>query len=285
MNNKAINISQVRKYGMLKTSYNKNIESIKRNLGILLDKKFKDSLKIPFKDLVTRVSNGDMQEGDIVIKSLFNQDLLIEVDKKLDKKNSINIRYRIKDNRISANYLLWFFSKPEVTEYLKIHLTGTVIRRIPIEIVLNMLIPIPPILDKKHKNNRIVLSDKKSPIREIIGKFYQDYQINFKENRLETSIILAGAICEAILYESLLDVGVSDKILSQNKTLGSLIEYAQIKELDKEYEVNLTHFEAIKQNRNKTIHIGSALKTLEAGSSVDREIFKDFDNIIKNFGI
>jgi len=280
-----VNINQIKKSSTFLVKYHLDIEPINKRYQNLLYKQMKDSNKVPFNKLTSRVQNKELEKGDIIIKNYPDGSLVFEIAKKTAKEKPNWIKYRVIDNRVSPEYLLWFFSKKEVLEYLSLHATGAVIRRIPSQVIDGILIPIPKVINGKSKKSKVTFTNSNSLIRQIIQNFYLDYQENLNMNRFDTAIILAGAICEAILYESLLEVGVPEKILSQNKTLGHLIEYAQIKEFDKIFGINLTHFESIKQQRNKTIHIGSAIKRLENGELIDKLSFKDFDNIIKHFGI
>jgi hypothetical protein len=280
-----VNINQIKKSSTFLVQYHLDIEPINTRYQNLLSKQMKNSIKVPFNKLTNRVQNREIEKGDIIIKNYPDGRLLFELAKKAGKEKPYWIKYRVIDNRVSPEYLLWFFSKKEILEYLSLHATGSVIRMIPSKVVEGILIPIPKVISDRSKKSKVSFTNNNGLIRQIIQNFYLDYQENLNMNRFETAIILAGAICEAILYESLLEVGIKEKILSQNKTLGHLIEYAQIKELDKTLGINLTHFENIKQQRNKTIHIGSAIKRLENGEIIEKQIFKEFDNIIKHFGI
>jgi hypothetical protein len=286
MRSKKINIKQIKNSNTLSIPYHMDIVPIRRKYEKFLNKKFSDNVKVPFKKLVEKVNNDESQIGDIIIFNYIEAKLKIEVIQKNKKtKKFIHNVFRVIDDRVSAQYILWIFSQNEVKEYIKIHAVGSLLRHIPLQVIENLMIPIPRLLDKNSSKNRITISTNHNPVREVIKNFYLDYQENFNSNRYNTAIILAGAICEAILYESLIEVGIPEKILSQNKTLGTLIEYAHIKELDKHYKINLTHFESIKQERNKAIHIGLAVKKLKEGEIISQYAFKDFDQIIKNFGI
>ena len=281
-----IDITQIKDSDTLLAFYHMNIEPIRKGYKNLLNKKFDGCEKLPFHKFVQRINIEEIKHGDIIIKSIHDGSLSISIYNGNSSKPIFGSFFRILDKRISAEYLIWFFSQVEIKNYLGIHATGGVINRIPLQVLYDVFIPIPKIINSKQKKNKTILSKKQeSPVREIIRNFYQDYQENLNANRLETAIILAGAICEAILYEALIEEGVPEKILSQNKTLGTLLEFAEIKELNKLLKVNLTHFENIKQQRNKTIHIGSSIKRLENGEIINKEVFNDFDHIIKNFGI
>lgn len=282
---KTINIEQVRESKILNTRYHMDIVPIMKKYNDLLNKKFKDCLKVPFRDLTEEISNGQVEKDDIIIKNLPNGKLAIEIAKKSQKVKSVWAKYRVCDKRVSSQYILWHFSNKEVKDFMGVHAIASVLGQIPLSIIENLVIPIPKLLIHNSTKNKVTVSTKKNAVREIIRRYYEDYQENYNANRFDTAIILAGAICEAILFEALVEVGISESILSRNKTLGTLIEYAQIKELDKIFNVNLTHFESIKQHRNKAIHIGLAIKKLENGEIIDKNAFKDFDHIIKNFGI
>lgn len=280
-----VNISQIRESVNLSAQYQISIGAAIRNYQSLLNRKFKKNKKLTFSELTEELTVDNAIKDDILIMNHLGGKQIIEIVSEVKKIKSIYNAYRIVDKRISSQYLLWFLSKKEIKDYLLVNTTGGVIRRFPIKVFEELLIPLPTIINKKNTRNRLVLQKDDNLIRRIIRNFYQDYQDNLDNKSFDTAIILAGAICEAILYESLIELGVPENILSRNKTLGTLIEFAQIKELDKTYGVSLAHFENIKQHRNKAIHIGSAIKRLEKGEIINLEVFKDFDNIIKNFGL
>lgn len=280
-----INIKQISNSATFLAQYHIGIEPIKQGYLNYLSKKLKDSKKIPFSKLTDKISEGKAQKGDIVIKTHSSGKLLIEILKSPETVKPNWIIYRINNEKVSPEYLLWHFSQPQVKEYINIHAIGGVIRHIPIKIIEEILIPIPKILDNKSKINRVTLKNENNLVREFIRNYYLDYQENLNNNRYDIAIILAGVICEAILYETLLEVGVPERIISQNKTLGNLIEYAIIKEVDKELGIELSHFHNIRIHRNKAVHIGAAVKRLETGEIFDKTVFNSFDQIIKNFGI
>lgn len=282
---KKVHIKQISKSDTFLAHYHIGIEPIKEAYLSYLNKKLKDSKKVPFKNLTDKISAENALKGDVVIKNHPSGKLLIEIIKspKTVKKHW-NI-YRITDEKVSPEYLLWHFSQSKVREYLNMHAVGSVIREIPMHIIEEILIPIPKILDAKSKKSRVLLKNENNLIREYIRNFYLDYQENLNNYRYDTAIILAGAICEAILYETLVEAGVPENILSQNKTLGTLIEYAMIKEVGKDLEIELSLFDNIRKHRNKAVHVGAAVKRLETGEVIDKTVFNSFDQIIKNFGI
>jgi len=280
-----VHIAQIHKSKTFLAFYHVNIEPIKKGYHDYLNRKLKDSTKLPFYELTDRVDASEAHMGDIVIRNHPSGKLLIEIIKNPKTVKSNWIIYRINNKKVSPEYLLWHFSKPKIKDFINIHAVGSVIRNIPLQVIEDILVPIPKVLDKKSKKSRISLKTDNNLVREYIRNFYSDYQENLNNKRYETSIILAGAICEAILFEILVELGVPAKMISQNKTLGTLIDYAKIKEVDKELGIDLSYFDNIRKNRNKSVHIGAAVKRLETGEIFDKTVFNSFDHIIKNFGI
>lgn len=281
---KKANINQVAKAGTFHAQYHLDIEPIKKRYNNHLNKKFKGCDKLPFSKIANKISRENQKKGDILLRNFPDGKLFLLVLKTKPDNKLSNTVYRIIDSRISAEYLIWYLSHNEVKNYLKVHATGGVIRTFPLKLLNELLIPIPKVIGAKQKKSKVSFVDSVSPLREIIRHFYQDYKDNYEEKRYEAAIILAGAICEAILYEALVDEGVTEDLLSQ-KTFGTLIEFAKVKELDKLLNINLTHFENIKKQRNSTIHIGSSLQRYQKGEIINKDAFIDFDHIIKNFGI
>lgn len=187
---------------------------------------------------------------------------------------------------ITAQYLLWFFKQDFVTEYHITTATGTVMPRIPKQVLYDLKIPLPIHsynAHKKEKDESVIITD--SPFKKLIDKFYEDYRFNFDKAKYTTSVILAGAIAEAILYQLLIDSDVDSKILDNDRALGfgKLITYIKLLKLNEQLEkFPLNHFEELQKHRNAAIHVGLAVKRPAQFTKRDLACF---DQIIKYFGI
>lgn len=111
----------------------------------------------------------------------------------------------------------------------------------------------------------------------------QDFQLNVEHERFRMAVILAGAICQTMLFQLLIECGVEKKLLEADKSApGGLIKYVKLLKLDKERGVPLNHIQEIQKNRNKAIHISSRKSSNYVFSYND---IRAFDQIIKYFGI
>ena len=164
------------------------------------------------------------------------------------------------------------------------HSTGSVILRIP-ETTLDVLpVPVPKQSSSKANSKEIVLRRKGDEFRKLVDGLYKDYRLNMEHRRYRTSIILAGAMSEAILYQLLLDQEVRKGLLEKDNSLGfgRLIKYVQLLRLDEEVGVPLNHLMDLQGKRNRAVHTGSA--------KIDHSDFKRsdldcFDHIVRHFGI
>ncbi len=186
---------------------------------------------------------------------------------------------------LSANYLMWYFKIDFVAERLISTAVGTVMPRIPREILEELKIPLPihpnASVDAKQIDRIPIIN---SPFKKLISSFYEDYRLNFEKDRFTTSVILAGAIGEAILYQLLLDYDVDPKLLENDRTLGfgKLLAYVQILKINDLEGFPLNHFEELQKHRNSAIHVGLAVKREK---QFTKENLTCFDHIVKYFGI
>ena len=87
-----------------------------------------------------------------------------------------------------------------------------------------------------------------------------------------------------MLYQLLIDNGVNEKILSDDRNLGlgKLITYVKLLKLEKNLDFPLTHFSELQRYRNSAVHVSLAIKK---ENPFTRQNLKCFDQIIKHFGI
>lgn len=193
----------------------------------------------------------------------------------------------IRDNAlakgITPNYLHWFLSQSEIANELMQHAKGSVFLRIPKIIIDQIPVPIPRKVQDWPSQANVIFKKDTDEFKSLIAMFYEDFQLNVKHKRYRTAVILAGAICETMLFQLLIECGVEKNLLEEDKlALGGLIKYVKLLRLEKELGVPLNHIQEIQKSRNKAVHIGADKLNNCLFSHND---FKAFDHIIKYFGI
>lgn len=261
------------------------------SLQSLLDKKFKGSTYLALSEIIDEPKlNQKLKIGTVIIASTVYGKLRIgAIIKEINNDGEQNmfpllLNDLAHQNGISNNYLQWFFDIPEIQDYISKNATGTIFLRIPRNIIYNLKIPIPRYSSQKEVSKEIIIDSKPSVFKELINQFYSDYLYNFRNEKYLTSIILAAAITETILYQLLIEEGVDKKILEDDRTLGlgKLITYLKLLKLDEKLKLNLTHFIELQKKRNNVVHVGLAISKPIIFKSED---LKCFDEIIKFFGI
>jgi hypothetical protein len=266
-----------------------------QNLQSFLDSKFKKNQKEKLGNVIDHIKRSDIiPKGTLVIMASANAQLRLKMlDEDIPNKGfstPLAINEQGKELGITPNYLMWYFSQETVKNYLIQYATGATFLRIPRDILFDIQVPLPIYPNSpKFSEKEIILQDN-TAYKLLINQFYQDYLLNLRNESFKVCIILAGAICEVILYQVLLDVlseqGGSEKIIKDDPSiaLGKMITYAKLLRLDSEDNLNipLNHFEDIQQKRNKAIHVRLSGQDIP---NFKKEDLACFDQIIKFFGI
>ena len=186
------------------------------------------------------------------------------------------------DLKITPRYLLWFLSNDFVAEYLLRHATGAVFLRVPRNIIYNLPVPIPKGVTNAPVGKEIVIEKTDDQFGLQLAAFYDDYVFNFQNGRYQTAIILAGAIAEMIVYQSLIDQNVDRKFLhdDHNLGLGKMLTYLRLLKLDK--DVPFTHLCDLQKKRNAAVHAGKLARSREQFGKLDLQCF---DQIVRHYGI
>lgn len=186
------------------------------------------------------------------------------------------------DFKITPRYLLWLFAHPFVGKHLLFHATGSVFLRVPKRVLHELPIPVPKDATRLVQAKEVVFKRENDEFGAQLGAFYDDYVLNVCNERYHTAIILAGAMAEMIIYQSLIDQGVVRKLLAEDRNLGlgKMLTYLKLLKLDQ--AAPFTHLCELQTKRNAAVHAG-----LLAGSKArfGKSDLKCFDHIIRHYGI
>jgi hypothetical protein len=261
-----------------------------------LDKKFFKNKKIPLEKLIEPSKRGSMiPKGTLVVMPFVSGEIRLKILEKATPDRGFSIPLILSNKgegqSITADYLVWFLKHNFVNKYLMNYASGSVLPRVPRRFLLNLLIPLPiqkrkkPAFDSSFSSGfDSIFANAENPFRNMMTKYFRDYQFNLEKERYTAAIILAGAISEAILYQLLIDNDVDIKILSEDRNLGlgKLITYVRLLKLDKILNFPLTHFSELQHYRNSAVHFNLATNNEKLFT---RQNLECFDQIIRHFGI
>lgn len=173
------------------------------------------------------------------------------------------------------------FGHDFVGEHLLNHATGSVFVRVPRAVLNEMLVPVPKGV-AENRAREVVLQPEGGEFADYLASFYDDYCLNMRNHRYHTAIILAGAMAEMIIYQSLIEHGVDRKLLKDggNLGLGKMLTYLQLLRLDR--QVPFTHLCELQKKRNSAVHAGLLAR---AKTRFGKDDLKCFDHIIRHYGI
>ncbi|HEX5717027.1 MAG TPA: hypothetical protein VF179_12760 [Thermoanaerobaculia bacterium] len=253
-----------------------------------LDRKFKRNTRLPLAKLVEPIKYGStIKPGTLVIMASGDRKLRLKIlDKETPHKGfsePLALNTNAHEHRVTPNYLLWYLSHEAIRDHLLSHATGSVILRVPRVVIHSLPVPLPSRAVKDKGVDEVVLTKKDDPLSRLIDQFYHDYRMNLDRGSFRTAVILAGAICEVILYQLLLEHGVDQSMLSndRNLALSKLLDYVRLLKLDRSEGLPLTHLNDIRKKRNSAIHAGP----LAGGKEFSKSDLDSFDHIIRYFGI
>jgi hypothetical protein len=229
-----------------------------------------------------------MQAGTLVVMASGDRKLRLRILEKDTPHKGFSEPLKLNSyankHNITPNYLLWYLSLTPVKDYLLLHLTGSVILRIPRKILYSIPVPLPTRANDIKEIDEVVLQKNEDQFSKLVDSFYRDYLHNYSSGRFHTAIILAGAIVEIILYQLLLEQDVNTKILKDDRhlALGKMLEYVRLLKLDQNAGFPMTHLVELQRKRNDAIHAGLLIKNQREFLQEDLDCF---DQIIKYFGI
>lgn len=259
------------------------------NLASFWDRKFRKNVRVPLANLIDPIKHGNViQAGTLVLMASGDRKLrlkLLETDtphKGLSEPMLLNAFAH--EHWVTPNYLLWYLSQEQIREYLLSHATGTVFLRVPKKILHSLPIALPTRVRKLKNLSEVVIARTGDPFSALIDEFYRDFHLNFTSGRFRTATILAGAICEVIVYQLLIDGGVSPKVLSVDRglALAKMLDYVKLLKLDQSADFPMNHLQDIQKKRNSAVHAGHSVNRQKPFLAAD---LAPFDHIIRYFGI
>jgi len=252
-------------------------------------KKIKNYNKFISKNKNTKIENiikinstNELKKGDLYYKGLFGGYFGVKISEKERKFKTTMYKISIIDKKITKHYLLWYLKQKPIQDYLSLFIKGSVIPFLPRKDFYQLKIQFPTKnlkISSKIKETKIKFN---SPYRDVLEILYKEYETNEKSQNMLSCAVLAGAISESILLGYLKDNDLKDKHL-ERKTLGNLIEIAEIKKFEDGFPYEA--FIKIQKLRNN-VHPEKLMKSLN--KKPQRKIWNDLkylNKIIGYFGI
>ena len=258
-------------------------------LDSFLSKKFKGHKTQKLASMIVQLKHGQtIPKGTLVIMASGDARLRLKILGEDTPHKGFSTPLLLKDSAlergVTPEYLRWYLSRETVADELMRHARGSVFLRIPRTTIESIPVPIPKKPRDWPTQGDVVLEKEVDEFKSLISMFYEDFLLNVQHQRFRTAVILAGAICEAMLFQLLIEYGVDKALLKEDQhiALGRLVTYVKLLRLDKEFGVPLNHIQEIQNKRNIAVHIGATNGSDNAFSDED---IKVFDHVVKYFGL
>jgi len=260
-----------------------------RGLESFLDSNFSKNRRVSLGALVLRVTAGStLPKGSLVVMASGDRQIRLKV---LDKdtphrgfSEPLLVNGFAAEHKVTPHYLLWYLSQSLVTDYLLANSSGSVFVRVPRKILHALQIPLPTSVTKIKAINEFSIPRNDTPFSKVIADLYNDHLLNVRNHRYRTAALLAGAICEVILYQQLIEQGVNQNLLRSDRGLGfgKLLDYVRVRKLDQMSGFPISQLVEMQRNRNHSIHAGLLV---HKNRDVDAQDLECFNPIIKYFGL
>jgi hypothetical protein len=254
-----------------------------------LDSKFSSNKRVPLSALVVSIRSNDLiPSGTLVLMASGDRRLRLKVLDHDTPHKGFSQPLLLNDfavaHKVTAHYLLWYLSQEPVANYLVQNATGAVFLRVPRKLLLEVPVPLPT------RVRKISSAIEYSPVKtnnefsRVIAELNNDYLLNVKNGRVRTALILAGATCEVILYQLLIEQGVKPSLLKDDRGLGfnKLLDYVRVLRLDAATGFPMSQLVEIQRHRNQALHAGLLLNRPQSLSVKDLECFNP---VVKYFGL
>lgn len=257
-------------------------------LASYLDTVFATNKRVPLNALVKTVrSNEIIPAGVLVVMASGDRRLRLKVlDRDTPHKGfsqPLALNEFAVAHKVTPNYLLWYLSQEPVANYLVQNATGAVFLRVPRKLLQSIPIPLPTRVKKISSAIEYSPVKTNNEFSRLIAEINNDYLLNVKNQRFRTAAILAGATCEVILYQLLIEHGVKPSLLKDDRGLGfnKLLDYIRILRLDEATGFPMSQFVQLQRHRNQAIHAGLLVNRPRELSAKDLDCFNP---VIKYFG-
>lgn len=257
------------------------------NLTAELDRRYPGQDRIPISKLTSDIRHGGtIPSGTFVVMASGDRKLRARILEKDTPHKGFSVPLPLNalanDVKITPRYMLWFFSQQFVGEYLMERATGAVFLRVPKSVIYDLPVPIPRAVTRQMNKKELVLKRKNDDFGSHLERFYNDYVFNIRSERYHTAVILAGALAEMIIFQSLIDQGVDRKLLEEDRNLGlgKMLTYLKLLKLEK--DVPFSHLKELQKKRNGAVHVGAFARQRITFAKNDLVCF---DHIIRHYGI
>jgi hypothetical protein len=258
-------------------------------LTSFLDSKFQKNKRVPLGALVSQIRSKEViPAGVLVVMASGDRRLRIRLlDRDTPHKGfsePLALNEFAVAHKVTPNYLLWYLSHEQVAGYLVEQATGAVFLRVPRKILHAVPVPLPTRVTRIKPAIEFSVVKTNNQFSRLIGDLHNDYLLNVANSRFRTAAVLAGAICEVVLYQLLIEQDVSPSLLKDDRALGfsKLLDYIRVLQLDRAPGFPMSQLVELQRNRNDAIHAGLLVNRDRGMSAKDLECFNP---VIKYFGL
>lgn len=254
-----------------------------------LDSKFSGNKRVALGALISSIRSNDIiPSGTLVVMASGDRRLRLKIlDHDTPHKGfsqPLPLNEFAVAHKVTAHYLLWYLSQEPVATYLVHNSSGAVFLRVPRKLLRDVAVPLPA------RVRKISSAIEYSPVKtnnefsRVIAELNNDYLLNVKNNRIRTALILAGATCEVILYQLLIEQGVKPSLLRDDRGLGfnKLLDYVRVLRLDAAPDFPMSQLVELQRHRNQALHAALLLNRPQTLSPKDLECFNP---VVKYFGL
>lgn len=258
-------------------------------LASFLDTKFPKNKRVSLGELISPIrSKGIIPAGVLVVMASGDRRLRIKLlDRDTPHKGfsePLALNEFAAEHKVTANYLLWYLSHEPVAKFLVDKATGAVFLRVPRKVLYAVPVPLPTRVTRIKPAIEFSVLKTNNQFSRLIADLHNDYILNLANSRFRTAAVLAGAICEVILYQLLVEQGVNSSLLKDDRALGfsKLLDYIRVLRLEQEPGFPVSQLVELQRNRNYAIHAGLLVNKQRDLTAKDLECFNP---VIKYFGL